>query len=199
MKIISNGELYVKRSDIEFLSHYDSTFPLDLALEHLMDIQENKYIRITNQNQIDYLLLGLVDLWTEKFKLLDLFIDLVEIQQKHSNFSESEEYMMFHVNAENIVTISPEISFASNGLLKVDEEFKSIADMVFTFNDRLWKESGISEKDVSPITSFKHLSNRLGSMIDGGNNPFDKKQQQKKQKLSFFVKSCLYHLDLFIN
>ena len=56
MKIISNGELYVKRSDIEFLSHYDSTFPLDLALEHLMDIQENKYIRITNQNQIDYLL-----------------------------------------------------------------------------------------------------------------------------------------------
>ena len=53
MKIISNGELYVKRSDIEFLSHYDSTFPLDLALEHLMDIQENKYIRITNQNQID--------------------------------------------------------------------------------------------------------------------------------------------------
>ena len=55
MKIISNGELYVKRSDIEFLSHYDSTFPLDLALEHLMDIQENKYIRITNQNQIDYL------------------------------------------------------------------------------------------------------------------------------------------------
>lgn len=47
-------------------------------------------------NQIDYLLLGLVDLWTEKFKLLDLFIDLVEIQKKHSNFSESEEYMMFH-------------------------------------------------------------------------------------------------------
>ena len=46
----------MKRNDIEFLSHYDSTFPLDLALEHLMDIQENKYIRITNQNQIDYLL-----------------------------------------------------------------------------------------------------------------------------------------------
>lgn len=56
MKIISNGELYVKRSDIEFLSHYDSTFPLELALEHLIDMQENKYIRITNQNQIDYLL-----------------------------------------------------------------------------------------------------------------------------------------------
>ncbi len=47
-------------------------------------------------NQIDYLLLGLVETWTEKFKLLDLFIDLVEIQQKHTDFSDAETYMMFH-------------------------------------------------------------------------------------------------------
>lgn len=56
MKIISNNELYVRRSDIEFLSHYDRDFPLELAIDHLIDNLENKYIRITNQNQIDYLL-----------------------------------------------------------------------------------------------------------------------------------------------
>ena len=56
MKIISNGELYVKRSDIEFLSHYDENFPFELALDHLLNEQDNKYIRIINQRQIDYLL-----------------------------------------------------------------------------------------------------------------------------------------------
>lgn len=56
MKIISNGELYVKRSDIEFLSHYDENFPFELALDHLLNEQDNKYIRIINQRQIEYLL-----------------------------------------------------------------------------------------------------------------------------------------------
>lgn len=56
MKIISNNELYVRRSDIEFLSHYDRDFPLELAIDHLIDNLENKYVKITNPKHIDYLL-----------------------------------------------------------------------------------------------------------------------------------------------
>ena len=56
MKIISNGEVYVKKSDIEFLSRYDRKFPLDLAIDHLVNNTEDKYIKITDQKQIEYIL-----------------------------------------------------------------------------------------------------------------------------------------------
>ena len=56
MKIISNGELYVRKNDIEYLSQYDENFPLELAIDHLLNEQENKYIRITDLKQIEYLL-----------------------------------------------------------------------------------------------------------------------------------------------
>lgn len=56
MKIISNGEVYVKKSDIEFLSRYDRKFPLDLAIDHLANNTEDKYIKITDQKQIEYIL-----------------------------------------------------------------------------------------------------------------------------------------------
>lgn len=96
MKIISNGELYVKRSDIEFLSHYDSTFPLDLALEHLIDMQENKYIRITNQNQIDYLLSQSDVLDFNLFqcrKPEDIKLMMLKIKMKLYDESDKEEGM----------------------------------------------------------------------------------------------------------
>ena len=56
MKIISNGEVYVKKSDIEFLSRYERKFPLDLAIDHLVNNTEDKYIKITDQKQIEYIL-----------------------------------------------------------------------------------------------------------------------------------------------
>ena len=70
-------------------------------------------------NQIDYLLLGLVETWTEKFKLLDLFIDLVEIQQKHTDFSDAETYMMFHNHlfATTIYNIIDQAIIDENGAI----------------------------------------------------------------------------------
>ena len=46
--------------------------------------------------QIDHLLLGLVKIWIDDFKLLDLFIDIVDVQKKDRNFTDSEKYIMFH-------------------------------------------------------------------------------------------------------
>ncbi len=56
MKIITNGEVYVKKSDIEFLSRYDRAFPIELGIEHLMNNIEDKYIKITDSKQIEYIL-----------------------------------------------------------------------------------------------------------------------------------------------
>ena len=35
-------------------------------------------------------------IWTEQLDLLNSFVDLVEVQQKYTNFSEAETIMMFH-------------------------------------------------------------------------------------------------------
>lgn len=95
MKIISNGELYVKRSDINFLAHFDSSFPVEIAMKHLMDDTKEKYIRITNMEQIEYFLsqedvLDFSDLMSKTKEEIMKMILKLKIEMCESDYSREE-------------------------------------------------------------------------------------------------------------
>ena len=152
MKIISNGELYVKRSDIEFLSHYDSTFPLDLALEHLMDIQENKYIRITNQNQIDYLLSqsDVLDFnlfqrrRPEDIKLMILKIKMKLYEESESSTEQIEAYKN-KMRIEYLISQFKEILAYKKGLNR--DIYPDVPNPLYT---------GVTNGEITSGISIKH-------------------------------------------
>lgn len=108
MKIISNGEVYVKKSDIEFLSRYDRKFPLDLAIDHLVNNTEDKYIKITDQKQIEYILAqqdvmdfsNLLNMSKEEItkKIFRLKMKLLEESDKEEGMS-PEEYRKAKIEA----------------------------------------------------------------------------------------------------
>lgn len=69
MKIINNGQCYIQSIDIDYLINNDKNFNMQLNNIDEYQIMDEKYIRITNEKDIEYILSSNIPDYKELYKL----------------------------------------------------------------------------------------------------------------------------------